>query len=58
MATQSGGFNPTLDISIIFRCLKMVSLNYRLYYDRITLEEINEAIYKVKSEAGHIMIDL
>ena len=60
MATQSGGFNPTVDIP---RYLKMAK-NGALTLDgiitkRISLDGINEAMNEIRAgKAGRIMIDL
>ena len=60
MATQSGGFNPTLDIP---RYLQMAKSGFLTVDDiitgRIVLDDINEALDDMRAgKAGRIMIDL
>ena len=60
MATQSGGFNPTLDIPRYLKMAKggILSLD-NFITGRTSLDGINEAIDKIRSgKAGRIMIDL
>lgn len=60
MATQSGGFNPTLDIPRYLQMAKSGSLSVDDFITgRISLDGINEAINQMRSgNAGRIMIDL
>lgn len=60
MATQSGGFNPTLDIPRYLQMAKSGALTVDdIITKRITLDEINEAIEDMRAgKAGRIMIDL
>jgi S-(hydroxymethyl)glutathione dehydrogenase/alcohol dehydrogenase len=60
MATQSGGFNPTLDIP---RYLRMAQSGALIFDDfitsRVSLDDINDAISDIRAgKAGRIMIDL
>jgi alcohol dehydrogenase len=60
MATQSGGFNPTVDIPRYLQMAKNGALNLDgIITGRTTLDGINESIDKMRSgKAGRIMIDL
>jgi S-(hydroxymethyl)glutathione dehydrogenase/alcohol dehydrogenase len=60
MATQSGGFNPTVDIPRYLQMAKNGALNLDgIISGRTTLDGINEAIDKMRAgKAGRIMIDL
>jgi len=60
MATQSGGFNPTLDIPRYLQMAKSGALTVDgIITDRITLDRINEALDQMRAgKAGRIMIDL
>jgi Zn-dependent alcohol dehydrogenase len=60
MATQSGGFNPTLDIPRYLQMAKNGALTLDgIITKRISLEGINEAIDEIRAgKAGRIMIDL
>jgi S-(hydroxymethyl)glutathione dehydrogenase/alcohol dehydrogenase len=60
MATQSGGFNPTLDIPRYLQMAKSGSLTVdSIVTKRITLDSINEGIDEMRAgKAGRVMIDL
>jgi S-(hydroxymethyl)glutathione dehydrogenase/alcohol dehydrogenase len=60
MATQSGGFNPTLDIPRYLQMAKGGALNLDgIITKRIKLDEINHALDEMRAgKAGRIMIDL
>lgn len=60
MATQSGGFNPTLDIPRYLQMAKSGALNMDgIITRRIRLDEINDALDEMRAgKAGRIMIDL
>jgi S-(hydroxymethyl)glutathione dehydrogenase/alcohol dehydrogenase len=60
MATQSGGFNPSLDIPRYLQMAKGGALNLDgIITKRITLDYINDAIDEIRAgKAGRIMIDL
>jgi S-(hydroxymethyl)glutathione dehydrogenase/alcohol dehydrogenase len=60
MATQSGGFNPTVDIPRYLQMAKGGALTVDdIITKRITLDQINEAIEDIRAgKAGRIMIDL
>jgi S-(hydroxymethyl)glutathione dehydrogenase/alcohol dehydrogenase len=60
MATQSGGFNPTLDIPRYLQMAKNGALTLDgIITKRITLDGINDAIDEMRAgKAGRIMIDL
>jgi S-(hydroxymethyl)glutathione dehydrogenase/alcohol dehydrogenase len=60
MATQSGGFNPTLDIPRYLQMAKSGALTVDgIITKRIALDAINEAIDDIRAgKAGRIMIDL
>jgi len=60
MATQSGGFNPTLDIPRYLQMSKNGLLSTDDFItDRIQLDDINNAIDKIRlGKSGRTMIDL
>jgi S-(hydroxymethyl)glutathione dehydrogenase/alcohol dehydrogenase len=60
MATQSGGFNPTLDIPRYLQMAKSGALTLDgIITKRIALDDINAAIEDMRAgKAGRIMIDL
>ena len=60
MATQSGGFNPTVDIPRYLQMAKGGALTLNnIITGRTTLEGINDAIDEIRAgKAGRIMIDL
>jgi S-(hydroxymethyl)glutathione dehydrogenase/alcohol dehydrogenase len=60
MATQSGGFNPTLDIPRYLQMAKSGSLSVDGFITgRISLDGINQAIDEIRDgKEGRIMIDL
>jgi S-(hydroxymethyl)glutathione dehydrogenase/alcohol dehydrogenase len=60
MATQSGGFNPTLDIPRYLQMAKSGALNVEgIITKRTTLDDINDSIDEIRAgKAGRIMIDL
>lgn len=60
MATQSGGFNPTLDIPRYLQMAQSGSLTTDDFITgRISLDGINQAIDEIRAgKAGRIMIDL
>ena len=60
MATQSGGFNPTLDIPRYLNMAKSGSLTLEnIITARSPLDDINKGIDEIKAgKAGRIMIDL
>jgi len=60
MATQSGGFNPTVDIPRYLKMAKGGALSLsNIITGRTTLEGINDAIDEIRAgKAGRIMIDL
>ena len=60
MATQSGGFNPTIDIPRYLNMAQGGNLNIEnIITHRIKIEDINSALDKIRAgKAGRIMVDL